>query len=203
MGDSIFSVMMVAAPFVSEAEAEAFALTHWGITCTAKLLTGERDRNFRLRATDHREYVLKFANAAEDQAVTDMQIAGLAHVAGRDPDLQVPRMLPLPSGAMEALHGAIRVRLLSYVPGIPLRETTHTAAQRIACGKALARLGLALDGFAHPASSTPLIWDLTHTLRLREVLDAVPDAGGHRAAVHGAAGFVLRVHDGDDDHGRV
>ncbi len=176
LDDLIFSVMMVPAPEISEAEAAAFARAHWGIDGTAKLLTGERDRNFRLRASDGREFVLKFANAAEDQAVADMQIAALAQVATREPALQVPRMVPLPNGAMEALHGAIRVRLLSYVPGIPLRETTRSAAQRTACGVALARLGIALDGFTHPASATPLIWDLAHTLRLREVLDAVPDA---------------------------
>ena len=39
----------------------------------------------------------------------------------------------------------------------------------------MARLGIALDGLSHPASTTPLIWDLAHTLRLRDVLDAVPD----------------------------
>ena len=183
MGDSIFSVMMVPAPDVSEAEAEAFALTHWGITGAAKLLTGERDRNFRLRADDGREFVLKFANAAEDQTVSDMQIAALAHVAARHLDLKVPHMVLLPSGAIEALHGAIRVRMLSYVAGIPLRETTHSAAQRVACGVALARLGLALEGFAHPASTTPLIWDLAHTLRLREVLDALPEARDEIAAI--------------------
>ena len=183
MGDSIFSVMMVPAPVVSEAEAEGFALHHWGIAGTAKLLTGERDRNFRLRATDGPEFVLKFANAAEDQAVTDMQIAALAHVAVRDPGLHVPRMVPLPNGAMEALHGTIRVRLLSYVPGIPLRDATRSAAQRIACGVVLARLGLALDGFAHPASTTPLIWDLMHTLRLREVVAALPAARDEIGAI--------------------
>ena len=176
MGHSIFSVMLVPAPVVSEAEAEAFARTHWGITGTAKLLTGERDRNFRLRANDGCEFVLKFANAAEDQTVSDMQIAALAHVASRDPDLRVPRMVARPCGAIEALHGVIRVRMLSYVPGIPLRETTHSTAQRVACGVALARLGLALDGFAHPASFMPLIWDLAHTLRLRDVLGALPEA---------------------------
>jgi hydroxylysine kinase len=176
LDNSIFTVMTVPAPLVSETEAEAFARTHWGITGTANLLTGERDRNFRLRAADGRDYVLKFANAAEDQAVTDMQIAALAHIAARDPDLCVPRMVLLPNGAMETLHGAIRVRLLTYVAGIPLRETTSSAAQRTACGAVLARLGIALDGFSHPASTTPLIWDLAHALRLRDVLDAVPDA---------------------------
>ena len=128
MDNSIFSVMTVPAPVVSEAEAAAFARRHWGIIGTAKLLTGERDRNFRLRAGDGRDYVLKFANAAEDQAVTDMQIAALAHIAARDPDFCVPRMVPRPNGTIEALHGAIRVRLLTYVAGNPLRETTRSAA---------------------------------------------------------------------------
>ncbi len=177
MIDPILNVMTVPAPEVSEPEAEGFALAHWGLSGSAKLLTGERDRNFRLRATDGRNYVLKFANQAEEQGVTDMQVAALAHVQTRDPALQVPRMVPLLDGAIEARHGAIRVRMLTYLAGVPLRAARGGTAQRRACGVVLARLGIALEGFAHPASATPLVWDLAHILRLRDVVDVVPDAG--------------------------
>jgi len=177
MIDPILSVMTVPAPEVSEDEAEAFALAHWGLSGSAKLLTGERDRNFRLRTADGREYVLKFANPAEEQGVTDMQVAALAHVLARDPSLQVPRMVELPDGAIETRHGDIRVRMLTYLAGVPLRDARGGAAQRRACGVALARLGIALEGFEHPASATPLVWDLAHMLRLRGVVDVVPDAG--------------------------
>ena len=177
MDDAIFTVMTVPAPAVSPAQAAAVARAAWGIAGTARLLTGERDSNFRLTAEDGRQFVLKFANPAESPAVVDMQIRALAHIAARDPALPVPRMIALPDGRIETVVDGVRVRLLSWLPGIPVREAPRSAAQRAACGAALARLGLALEGFTHPASGTPLIWDLTHTARLREVLDTLEPAG--------------------------
>lgn len=177
----IFAVFTVPADPVTEAEAAAIALAQWGIRGSARLLTGERDRNFRLVAEDGREYVLKFANPAEERAVTDLQVQALLHVARTDPGLAVPRMVPLPDGRIEAevAHGAARarVRLLSWVPGIPLREAPRSAAQRENCGRMLARLGLALRDFSHPASRYHLVWDLAHALRLREVIGALEHPG--------------------------
>lgn len=184
--NDIFAAFMVPADDVAEPEAEAVALAHWGIRGTARLLTGERDRNFRLSGEDGREFVLKFANPAEDPAVTDLQVQALLHVERVDPGFVVPRMIRLRDGGIEvslARKGGIaRVRLLSWVKGVPLREAPRSALQRANCGRALARLGLALQGFEHPASRYHLIWDLTHALRLREVLPALEHAGA-RAAI--------------------
>lgn len=175
----IFAVMTVPADDASPEEAEAVALAQWGITATARLLTGERDRNFRLTAADGREYVLKFANPAEDPGVTDLQVKALQHVARTDPDFMIPRMIPLPDGRIEAVVARAlrpaRVRLLSWLEGIPLRQAPRRPAQRENCGRALARLGLALRGFEHPSSRYHLIWDLTHARRLREVLANLED----------------------------
>jgi hydroxylysine kinase len=177
----IFSVMTVPAEAVSPAEAEAVAREHWGIRGKATLLTGERDRNFRLTAAHGAEYVLKFANPAEDPTVTDLQIKALQHIAARDPAFPVPRVVPLPSGAVEvALPGSSgppqRVRLLTFLQGTPMRQVTRTPALRDACGRTLARLGLALADFRHPAARHPLIWDLAHFPRLREVMWALEHA---------------------------
>ena len=184
----IFAVMTVPADAIAPAEAAAVALAQWGIRAHARLLTGERDRNFRLTAEDGRDYVLKFANPAEPPAVTDLQVQALLHVARSDPDFVVPRMVALPDGRIEAQvgrgAGVARVRLLTWVHGVPLREAPRSPAQRENCGRALARLGLALQGFAHPASRYHLIWDLAHALRLREVLPALED--GRAEAVIGA-----------------
>ena len=181
----IFATMTVPADDVSDEEAVAVAKAHWGIAGRAKLLTGERDRNFHLVAEDGREFVLKFANPAEPPGVTDLQIKALQHVARTDPGFNVPRMIPLPNGEIEAVvvraPAPARVRLLSWVHGTPIRYVPRTAAQRESCGRALARLGLALQGFAHPDSRYELIWDLTHALRLREILHHLEDAAAERA----------------------
>jgi Ser/Thr protein kinase RdoA (MazF antagonist) len=181
----IFATMTVPADDISDEEAVAVARAHWGIAARAKLLTGERDRNFHLVAEDGREFVLKFANPAEPPGVTDLQIKALQHVARTDPGFNVPRMVPLPGGAIEAVvaraNRPARVRLLSWVHGTPIRHAPRTAAQRESCGRALARLGLALQGFEHPHSRYELIWDLTHALRLREILHHLEDAPAERA----------------------
>ncbi len=181
----IFATMTVPADDVSDQEAVEVARAHWGIAARAKLLTGERDRNFHLVAEDGREFVLKFANPAEPPGVTDLQIKALQHVARTDPAFNVPRMIPLPGGAIEAVveraPRPARVRLLSWVRGTPIRHAPRTAAQRESCGRALARLGLALQGFEHPHSGYELIWDLTHALRLREILHHLEDAAAERA----------------------
>lgn len=181
----IFATMTIPADDVSAAEAEQVARTHWGIAATAKLLTGERDRNFHLAAADGRQFVLKFANPAEPVGVTDLQVKALQHVARTDPGFNIPRMIPLPDGGIEALvpraPQPARVRLLSWVHGTPLRYAARTAAQRESCGRALARLGLALQGFEHPHSRYELIWDLTNALSLREILHNLEDAAAEAA----------------------
>jgi len=181
----IFASMVVPADDVTVAEAVAVARAHWRIEATAKLLTGERDRNFHLVAADGREFVLKFANPAEPAGVTDLQVKALLHVAETDPGMVVPRIVRLPGGAVEAVvarpAGPARVRLLSWVAGIPLRHAPRSAAQRENCGRVLARLGLALERFAHPHDGYELIWDLNRSLYLREVLGALEDDGAQAA----------------------
>jgi len=177
----IFSVMTVHALDVSTATAERVALERWGIAGHAKALTGERDRNFYVRADDGREFVLKFANPAEDAGVTDMQIKALRHIAGVDPDLPVPRVIPLPDGAFETpvaheTGGIQRVRLLSWLPGTNLVRARRSRAQRIACGRLLARTQAAMADFRHPGAGHELVWDLKHAMRLREVMFVLTSA---------------------------
>ena len=184
----IFATMAVPADDISAAEAEQVARAYWNIDATARLLTGERDRNFHLVASDGRAFVLKFANPAEPSGVTDLQVKALQHVARTDPSFNIPRVIPLPDGRIEAVVDRAprpaRVRLLSWVQGTPLRDAPRTAAQREACGRALARLGLALQDFAHPNSRYELIWDLTNALCLREILHHLED-GPAEAAISG------------------
>lgn len=182
----IFSVMTVPPEPVTESEAASIAAAGWGIAGRATSLTGERDRNFRLDADDGRHFVLKIANPVEDATVTDFQIRALLHIERADPSFPVPRMIAGRGGAFEhpvrrADGRALRARMLSWLPGIQLSRVPRTNAQRVACGAALARLGLALADFHHPAAGQPLIWDLQHVLRLRDLLDVLDHAPARRA----------------------
>lgn len=194
----IFSVMTVHALDVSPDTAERVARDHWGIAGAAHALTGERDRNFHFSADDGREFVLKFANPVENAAVVDMQIKALDHIAKIDPGLAVPRVIAMPDGQVETLvphetGGIQRVRLLSWVPGDLLHSSRRSPAQRVACGRALARVERALKTFQHPASGHALIWDMQHALRLREVADTMPSADASAVLEDILAEFEARV----------
>lgn len=178
---AIFDVMTIRAPAVAPDLARDVARRLWGIDGEPRPLTGERDANFRLRAADGRQYVLKFANPAEDAGFRDMQVAALRQIARRAPDLPVPRVVALPDGRVEAPVAlasgeTCHVRLLSWIDGLPVGLSRRSAAQRAASGEILGQLQDALADFSHPASPPPIVWDLAHSLAMREVADVLPPA---------------------------
>ena len=111
----------------------------YGIEGSARPLAGERDQNCLVQASDGSRYVFKISNPSEQPAVVDFQIAALDHIASVSPDQPVPRVVRTLKGRT---HGTIeladglqtRVRMLTYLDGIQIRETVRTAAQRRAMG---------------------------------------------------------------------
>jgi Ser/Thr protein kinase RdoA (MazF antagonist) len=185
----MYDLMSALPPEVSVAEAEAVAQAGWGIAGAASELSGERDRNFRLRAADGTSYVLKFANPAEEAGFRLMQIAALEHIAARDPGVPVPRIVHRPDGAVEcevphASGVVLRARLLTWLDGVPLGHARAGVTQREAFGAMSARLQYALEGFAHPGSAHEVPWDLQWAPLLRGIVHAIPDAAAQRV-VHG------------------
>jgi Ser/Thr protein kinase RdoA (MazF antagonist) len=175
------SVLTMASPPVSVAEAEALACGRYGIAAKASELAGERDRNFHLQAEDGRHFMLKIVNPAEDPAVTEFQIGALRHIEARDPGLPVPRVVTTPTG--EATTRFCRpgvpdqlVRLLTFLPGRPLTGFPPSPMLRDRLGRTLALIDIALAGYRHPGAPDTLMWDLTHAARLRPLLPHVEDA---------------------------
>jgi hydroxylysine kinase len=84
-----------------------------------------------------------------------------------------------------------RVRMLTYLDGIQIRETTQTAAQRRAMGTGLAALNRALQGFAHQGANHDLLWNVATAHRLASKLDCIVDA--QRRAL--AEAFMKRFED--------
>lgn len=174
-------------PAFSEAEAEALARAHFGLTGRASCLTSERDQNFRL-VTEHGAFVLKIANAAEPRGVTEFQTLALLHLEAAAPGLPVPRVVRTVAGApWETLPSGNLLRLLTWVGGEPLWRARAGAAQRRAVGLCLGGIARALAGFDHPAADYELLWDIRHAARLRALLPAIPDAR--------TAGLAARVLD--------
>lgn len=167
-------------PVLSETEAESLAKTQFGVVGTASRLTSERDANFRLKTASGVSYVLKIANPAEDPLVTNLQTKALLHIAAIDSDLPVQRIHLTLDGAPEygLPDGTGRhmiVRLFSYLEGEPLHQVERTPALRRNLGASLARLGLALRGFFHPAAGHDLLWDIKNAGRMWELLSFIEE----------------------------
>jgi Ser/Thr protein kinase RdoA (MazF antagonist) len=140
----------------------------------------ERDQNFLLRSASGRDCVLKIANAAEAEAITDFQVAALLHLERSPVAGLVPSVIRSADGKtrvrVTADNGRIHtVRVLSWLPGILLRPDAlnRNAVKRM--GRTLAALGKALADFDHPASDYPLLWDIKQAEGLRGLLDTVGD----------------------------
>jgi hypothetical protein len=180
-GLDAFMATMVAHPVaVDPADAEKLARVHYGLSATAAPLTGERDENFKLSCADGAQYVLKIANGREDPSVSDLPVAALLHVERVDPRFPCPRVIRTREGNTQCWHEddartRRAVRLLTYLPGKPLRSSVRSRAQRVACGHIAARLGLALRDFSHPAARRPLIWDLRNVGKTLPLLEELPD----------------------------
>lgn len=150
---------------ITEGRAARIALDLYGIAGEARALTGERDENFHLVAVDGRQFVLKISHPAEEPDIAALSTAAMLHIERTDPALPSPRVAPNLAGhhisTIRDAAGADRsVRLVSWIAGIRLHETTSSPRQRAACGDLCARLGQALADFRHPAARRALIWDI-------------------------------------------
>jgi len=178
----------MAAPSASLSEEDACMIAYetFGLQAHAKKLTGERDENFRI-ISDDGDYVLKVGPPLEDHDITDLSSQALLHLENTAPDLPCPRILPARDGRWitviaDAEGRSRNVRLLTYLPGRPLFETSRSGVQRAQCGQLAAALTLALRDFRHPAAHRPLVWDLQHAPKLAPLVDLLDDAGQRRFA---------------------
>jgi 4-aminobutyrate aminotransferase-like enzyme/Ser/Thr protein kinase RdoA (MazF antagonist) len=179
-------------------EAARLARDLYGLEARICRLPSEYDDNFRLEAADGTRRILKVMHPGREPGFVDMQCAALAAVAERGPGLPVPRVIPLRDGRPWATadlgNGPPRlVWMLSYLPGRPIAGVRPVTAGLLKeLGGTLARLDLALAGFAHPSARRELKWDLVRAGWIRGHLDAVKDPR-RRALVEG----VLARYEGE------
>lgn len=168
------------APPVTLDEARDLARTHYGLHGTVEPLTGERDRNFRVREAGGSSWVLKVGHPAEAAELSGLQTAALLHLVEQDPGLPVPRIRRTVDDATEVLWrprsadaGAppSRVRLYSYLPGVPMHRVPASARVRNDLGRIVARVDRALAGFDHHAARHDLVWDASRVSRVTDLID--------------------------------
>jgi 4-aminobutyrate aminotransferase-like enzyme/Ser/Thr protein kinase RdoA (MazF antagonist) len=170
----------VAAQLTAEV-ATRVAAEVYGLTAEIRVLPGEYDDNFHLRAADSRAFVLKMMHPAREDAFVDMQCRAFTHLAGKAPHLALPRVIPTVKGelyrriALEDETSRL-VWLLSYLPGTTLAETTpHSPELLGSLGRLLAEIDLALMDFAHPCAQRFLKWDLARSNWARDYLGHIVD----------------------------
>jgi 4-aminobutyrate aminotransferase-like enzyme/Ser/Thr protein kinase RdoA (MazF antagonist) len=153
----------------------------FGISGTALRLPGEYDDNFQIRAAPGEHFVLKIMHHARTRELIDLQVRALQHVAGRVPQLQLPRVLRSRTDAyIEAVtdaEGSTRyVWMLTYIVGRPLVEARpHTQELFAGLGEFMGRLDEALSDFSHPAAQRELKWDLSRASWIRDHLAYIAD----------------------------
>ena len=174
------TILTTAIPDVSEASAAELLRRHFAIAGLIESQDSERDRNFLVRQASGQEHVLKISNSAEDEEITDLQTTTLLHLERKHPDIPVPRVVPATSGAMQvrvlAEDGRTHtIRLLTWLPGIPLSKVEPRPDLATQLGSTLAILGRGLRDLEHPASDYALLWDIKQAGTLLQLLEHVPD----------------------------
>jgi len=156
------------APGFSPQEAVEIVRERYGIEASAKPLPSERDQNFLIATGGGERFVLKVANALEEKSALEAQNLAMRHLnAHRAP---CPQVQPDRSGALisEVLTDDGKkhfVRLLTYLPGMPMGELRRqSGALLYDLGRCLGRMDRALANFDHPATHRRFHWDLARGL---------------------------------------
>ncbi|WVT72544.1 aminotransferase class III-fold pyridoxal phosphate-dependent enzyme [Sinorhizobium chiapasense] len=170
--------MLKTTPDFSTDAAAALLKEHYGLTGALSLLASERDQNFKVEAEGGGIYILKIINGAEPEVESDFQTALLKHVGVQAADLPVPHIRPTLSGSslastMSARGVTHRLRLVSWVEGLPLAETGRSDAALQSLGQMLGRFDASLKGFMHPGALRDLDWDIRHAGRSADRLHHV------------------------------
>lgn len=183
---------MSSIPSLSLSDAAELAERLFAVAGRATALPSDRDQNCLIETADGARFVLKIANAQESPALLDAELAVLQHLA---PTGLCPQAVPTRDGALRARHGSYGVRLITAVPGETLGTVRYrSVALHREVGRALGRVGLALETFDHPAVHRVLDWDLAHAERVvRERLALIADDSLRDLVAHGLSDFEARV----------
>jgi hydroxylysine kinase len=187
----MFAVSVAA---VSPALAAEIARRHYGLIATAERLPSEFDDTFRLAGRDGSDCLLKVG--ADPVAVpgpsVGFQTALLLHLAAVAPELPVQRVISTLDERAEiavtvpfdepAGDSGRLVRMTSWLDGRLLGAGPSSAGLRRDIGATLARLNVALRGFAHPGAGRTHRWDLQHFGALRPLLAELPELPGNGRA---------------------
>lgn len=188
----------LATPAVSPAQAEALVRERFGLVGTCVALGSQQDANFRVDTADGR-YVLKVSHPAFAAADLAAQDRAAAHLAAREPELEVPVAVPGVDGAalqpVEVDGVATTARLVRYVEGRMLSDAGHLAPAVVAAlGDLAGRTVRALADLPGDLPPRELQWDLRNAEAVvTRLAPYVAEPGGGEAAVRAASGAAAAL----------
>ena len=168
-------------PQFTEQDAVSIAKDLYGVRATAKPLPSERDQNFRMYAGEGGSFVLKMANALEDRTMLDCQNQAMRHLARHVafcPKVISSKSGDLISGIQSSTGESHMVRLVTYLPGIPMGSVKrHSAGLLEDLGRCVGEMDRAMADFDHPGAHRDFYWDLAKGLEIvKEYQALISDA---------------------------
>ncbi|MGW4097271.1 phosphotransferase [Mycobacterium sp. NPDC004974] len=127
-------------------------------------LGGEFDRNYRATADSGECFLAKLQIRGEGHLEQSWQEDILVHMAGRDPGVAVPTIVPPASGGRHVrLDGGNEVlTVFNWVHGVEWAKVDrHSDALRVQLGATAARITAALEGFPPESLRATHHWDVT------------------------------------------
>ena len=113
-------------PSLVPGDARRILEERFGIAGRPSPLPSYRDQNFRVDGDTGPVAVLKIVHPSEDPDFLDLENEALERLGARCPDYRFPRVRPALDGRarvpIESDGQTLWVRLLDWVPGIPLAE---------------------------------------------------------------------------------
>ena len=153
----------------------------WGIDATLTPLNGEFDLNFKARAHDGRQYLLKVMRPDCDRDFVQMQCNVLAHIIADGNDVKVPTLVLSDSRekivSLDDEYGDTRfVWVLEYIEGATYARFEPKSLDLIRrLGAGIAHLQLAMSTFSHPKLNRDFKWNLMQANWIIDSLSAVGD----------------------------
>lgn len=156
-------------PCLAPQSAVLIAKSHWGLSCEATSLPGDRDLNFHL-TSEGGDFVLKITDASEEEI--SLSAAALSRLSECEGRLSVGLAVP---GVDEALSPDVvgddgrthRAWVVKWVDGVPLAHAGPRGPGFLRdLGFELGRIRRSLADFEHPGLDRDLKWDLRRGLEI-------------------------------------
>jgi Ser/Thr protein kinase RdoA (MazF antagonist) len=147
-------------PKFSIDEAKQIANEYYYLNQFIDQLPSERDQNF-LFQRNQLKFILKISNIDENYSVIDMQNCAMKSIENG------VRVLPAVDGKLIITYKNHLIRLVTYLPGIPLANyRPHSLKLFFNLGKLLANIDKSLIDFKHEGIKRDLYWNMINAEKI-------------------------------------